>query len=31
MFASALLKPKTATEQVLFEAGIIEDLKLKEN
>src|SRR4051794_29492929 len=31
MYTSALLDPKTDHEQVLFEGGIIEHLKLKEN
>lgn len=31
MYTSALLDPKTAKEQVLFEGGIIEHLRLKEN
>ncbi|HEY0432218.1 MAG TPA: MoaF N-terminal domain-containing protein [Chitinophagaceae bacterium] len=31
MYTSALLDPRTATEKVLFEGGIIEHLKLKEN
>ncbi|HMG68029.1 MAG TPA: MoaF N-terminal domain-containing protein [Chitinophagaceae bacterium] len=31
MYTSALLDPKTPQEQVLFEGGIIEHLRLKEN
>jgi hypothetical protein len=31
MYTSALLSPRTHEEQVLFEGGIIEHLKLKEN
>lgn len=31
MYTSALLDPKMAKEQVLFEAGIIEHVRLKEN
>ena len=31
MYTSALLDPKTTQEQVLFEGGIIEHLRLKEN
>ena len=31
MYTSALLDPKTDHEQVLFEGGIIEHLRLKEN
>ena len=31
MYTSALFDPKTAQEQVLFEGGIIEHVRLKEN
>jgi MoaF N-terminal domain len=31
IYTSALLNPKTAHEQVFFEGGLIENLKLKEN